>query len=292
MLGLRGEKNCYQTVNIKNFKRGAGRMDDDWKEFISKEVEESLDKVMAEIEADPKMKDVKSPEEMYDNIVAMINEYERQKVYEQLSDEDKELIQLGKVYKKKRGFDKFVVALAAVIVGLGIGSVCMGDGENPLVIITRMLNERKQTGVDSGNTDPEVCDKEAQVYERIEEAYGFSPVKLEYLPEGIAFHEAIFGNELQGVNMFYMTGDKVNITYIIRPNFRESSLGTDIEDDKRQEYLMYVNDVEIKIQEFFIAESEENRWSIDFEYQNVQYLLRVNNMKQEQVEKIVNNLYF
>ena len=40
-------------------------MDDDWKEFISKEVEESLDKVMAEIEADPKMKDVKSPEEMY-----------------------------------------------------------------------------------------------------------------------------------------------------------------------------------------------------------------------------------
>ena len=65
MLGLRGEKNCCQTVNIKNFGRGAERMDDDWKEFISKEVEESLDKVMAEIEADPKMKDVKSPEEMY-----------------------------------------------------------------------------------------------------------------------------------------------------------------------------------------------------------------------------------
>ena len=229
---------------------------------------------------------------MYDNIVAMINEYERQKVYEQLSDEDKELIQLGRVYKKKRGFDKIVVALAAVIVGLGIGSVCMGDGDNPLVIITRMLNEREQTGMDIGNTEPDVRDTEAEVYEKIEEIYGFSPVKLEYLPERIAFHEAVFGNELQGVNMFYMTEDKVNITYIIRPNYRESSLGTDIEDDIKQEYLMYVNDVEIKIQEYFIAESEENRWSIDFEYQNVQYLLRVNNMKQEQVEKIVNNLYF
>lgn len=267
-------------------------MDDDWKEFISEEMGKSLDEVMAEIEADPEMKDVESPEGMYDNIMAMIHEHERQEAYEQLSDEDKELIQLGKVYKKQRRFDKFVVALAAVIVGLGIGSVCMGDGQNPLVIITRMLNERKQTGVDTGNTEPEVFDTEAQVYEKIEETYGFSPVKLEYLPEGIVFHEAVFANELQGVNMFYMTEDRVSITYIIRPNFRESSLGTDIEDDKKQEYLMYVNDVEIKIQEYFIAESGENRWSIAFEYKNVQYLLRVNNMKQEQVEKIVKKLYF
>ena len=63
--------------------------DEDWKEFIAKEMEKSLDEVMAEIEADPKMKDVKPPKGMYDNVMAMIHEHERQKLYEQLSDEDK-----------------------------------------------------------------------------------------------------------------------------------------------------------------------------------------------------------
>ena len=104
--------------------------DEDWKEFIKKEMDKSIDDIMAEIEADPKMKDVKPPEGMYEELMEKIHEHERQTIYEQLSDEDKELIQLGKVYKKKRRFDRFVVALAAMIVGLWLGTVCIGENEN------------------------------------------------------------------------------------------------------------------------------------------------------------------
>ena len=115
--------------------------DEDWKEFIKKEMDKSIDDIMAEIEADPKMKDVKPPEGMYEELMEKIHEHERQTIYEQLSDEDKELIQLGKVYKKKRRFDRFVVVLAAMIVGLWLGTVCIGDEGDILGLMTRIFNK-------------------------------------------------------------------------------------------------------------------------------------------------------
>lgn len=292
MLGSRGEKNYYQTVSIKNFRRGAGKMDDDWKEFISEEMGKSLDEVMAEIEADPEMKDVESPEGMYDNIMAMIHEHERQEAYEQLSDEDKELIQLGKVYKKQRRFDKFVVALAAVIVGLGIGSVCMGDDENIFRVISTMFTRQERTEINSNDVEPTIFLEEYEVYEKIKEKYNFNPVQLEYLPSQTVFHEAIFDENLQSINMFYMTGGDVNIIYIIRPNYRESSIGTVIADEKVQEYTLNVDGVNITVAEYNIVESGKKRWSISFEYENVQYLLRITDMKQWEIEKILADLCF
>ena len=68
--------------------------DDDWKEFIKKEMDKSIDDIMAEIEADPKMKDVKPPEGMYEELMEKIHEHERQTIYEQLSDEDKKFVKV------------------------------------------------------------------------------------------------------------------------------------------------------------------------------------------------------
>ena len=292
MLGSRGEKNYYQTVSIKNFRRGAGKMDDDWKEFISEEMGKSLDEVMAEIEADPEMKDVESPEGMYDNIMAMIHEHERQEIYEQLSDEDKELIRLGKVYKKQRRFDKFVVALAAVIVGLGIGSVCMGDDEQLLALIKQKLSGGEQIVSDVGSTELMHYEEEEELYENIEKEYGFTPVKLNYLPAETSFKEAVFGADIQGINMYYVKNGRANIIYTIRPNYRESSLAMLIEDEKVHEYTMDVNGINISLIEYVIMDSSENRWSIQWIYDNVQYLLRITNMEQIEVEKIIKNLRF
>ncbi len=266
--------------------------DEDWKEFIKKEMEKSIDDVMAEIEADPKMKDVKPPEGMYEELMEKIHEHERQTIYEQLSDEDKELIQLGKVYKKKRRFDRFVVILAAMIVGLWLGSVCIGDGGDILSIVSTRFFGNDKTEINSDNVDPILYTEEEKVIEEIEDKYGFTPVKLEYLPKGIVFEQANFGTGLQGVNMFYMADNKVKIVYIVRPNYRDASLGTVVEDEKIQEYMMSVENVEIKIIEYYIAESGKNRWAVSFEYQNVQYLLRITDMEQQEVEKIVKDLCF
>lgn len=266
--------------------------DEDWKEFIAKEMEKSLDEVMAEIEADPKMKDVKPPKGMYDNVMAMIHEHERQKIYEQLSDEDKELIRLGRAYQKKRRFDGFVVALAAVIVGLGIGSVCIGENDNVFKTISTLFTRQERAEINSDDVEPTIFLEEYEVYEKIQEEYDFSPVKLEYLPQKTIFKEAIFCSDIQGVNLYYLTDGEANVIYTIRPNYRESSLATVIEDKKIQEYVLIVNGVEITLREYEIRDSGENRWLIYFDYENVQYILRLTDIEQQEVEKIVKDLSF
>ena len=267
-------------------------MDNDWKEFIAKEMEKSLDEVMAEIEADPKMKDVKPPKGMYDNVMAMIHEHERQKLYEQLSDEDKELIRLGRAYQKKRRFDGFVVALAAVIVGLGIGSVCIGENDNVFKTISTLFTRQDRIMVNSEDTELITYIAEEDVYEKVEQTFGITPVKLGYLPLKTVFYEATFIPDMQGVNMIYERDDMTSIVYIIRPNYRESSFGTIIEDKKIQDYNMSVNDVIINVTEYKIVETGMNKWVVNFKYQDVQYMLRINKMVQEEVEKIIKNLGF
>lgn len=267
-------------------------MYDDWKELIATEMQRDLDAVMDEIESDPAMKDIEAPEEMYDNVMAMIDEHEKQKIYEQLSDEDKELIQLGKVYKKQRKFDKFVVALAAVIVGLGIGSVCIGEDKNILRFMKQILTGGEQSVSDTGKTEITHYDEEEELYEAIEKEYGFIPVKFDYLPADTSFKEAAFGVDMQGISMYYVKGGKTYIIYTIRPNYRESSFAMINEDEKIQEYTMVVQDVEISLTEYNIVDSGEHRWSLHWVHENVQYLLRIANEEQTEVEKIVNDLVF
>ena len=266
-------------------------MNDEWKELIEAEMQRDLDEVMEEIDADPTLKDVEAPEGMYGNLMEMIDEHEAQEAYEQLSDEDKELIRLGRVYKKQRKWNQFVVALAAVIVGLWLGTVCIGENKNILNFVTRIFSGREQEIVNSDSIEPITYIDENEAFEEIEKTYGFSPVKLRYLPKKTFFLEAVLGTDIQAINMFYGTGDQANILYIIRPSYRESSLGTDIEDEKIQEYQMFIHDVEIAIQEYRIAETNENRWVVSFEYQEIQYLLRITDMEQEEVENIINGLY-
>lgn len=266
--------------------------DEDWKEFIKKEMGKSIDDIMAEIEADPKMKDVKPPEGMYEELMEKIHEHERQTIYEQLSDEDKELIQLGKVYKKKRRFDRFVVILAAMIVGLWLGSVCIGENDNVFRMISTLFTRQDRTMINSEDTELITHIKEEDVYEKVEQAFGITPVKLGYLPYDIGFVEAVFSADMQDVNMVYKMEDGTSLKYIIRPNYRESSFGIIFEDEKIQEYTIAVCDTDILITEYHIVETGGNRWRIYFEYQEVQYLLSITNMEQREVEKIVNNLCF
>lgn len=266
--------------------------DEDWKEFIKKEMAKSIDDVMAEIEADPEMKDVKPPEGMYEELMAKIHEHERQTIYEQLPDADKELIRLGKVYKKKRRFDKLVVALAAVIVGLWLGTVCIGDEGDILRMMKQILTGGEQSVSDTGKTEMTHYDKEEELYEAIEKEYGFTPVKLNYLPADTYFKEAIFGADVQGINMYYVMNGRANIIYTIRPNYREASLAIITEDEKTQEYTKVVQDVEITLKEYTITDSGENRWSICWVYENVQYVLTITNEEQTEVERIIKDLVF
>lgn len=265
-------------------------MDDDIKRIIEEDELRDAERILEEMNSDPILRDVEAPEVIRDKLFAQIQAHEEQKAFEQLSNENRELIRLGKVYKRRRKLNRYLVVFAALVAVFVVGTVSMGEGENVFNIITEMFAGRKQTVVNSENTEPIQYFEEDEIYEKIEDAYSFIPVRFGYLPETTVFQEAVFGAEIQSINIIYGTDDKASIIYIIRPNYRASSFGTDIEDEKLQEYQMIVNNVEITITEYHIAESGENSWSVCFVYQDTQYLLTITDMEQEEVEKIVKGL--
>lgn len=267
-------------------------MNDEWKEIIAAEMEREADEIMAEVNSDPAMKDVQAPPELREEVYKKIQELEKQKIYSQLTEEDQELIRLGKHVKKQRKFGRYAFAAMVVVAFLTMGNVSVGAGKRISRVITRLFSGREQTISNSGDTKPSIYDDEAEIRQKIEETYGFDPVKLVYLPEDTEFYEGVLGTDIQGANLIYEMNNGSSIVYIIRPHYRESVMGIDIEDKKVKEYPMYVNDVEITVTNYIIEETGVQKWAARFMYEDVLYLLRVTNIDQGEMEKIVKNLHF
>ena len=267
-------------------------MHDEWRELIDAEMEKEAEEIMKEVNSDPALKDVEAPADLRDALFKQIQEYEKQKIYDQLTEEDRELIQLGKCYKKQRKLGRYLVAMMAVVFMLAMGNVSMGHGKNISRVISRLFAGREQTRNDSGKTDPDVYNDEAEIREKIEEIYGFVPVRLMYFPKDTSFYEGVLGKEIQGANLIYEMSNGSSLICIIRPDYRESSIGIDIEDKEMQEYHMNVNEVDVIVTEYIIEESGVQKWAARFVYEDVLYLLRVTDIEQEELEKIINNLHF
>lgn len=267
-------------------------MNDEWKEIIAAEMEREADEIMAEVNSDPAMKDVKAPPELREEVYKKIQELEKQKIYSQLTEEDQELIRLGKHVKKQRKFGRYAFAAMVVVAFLTMGNVSVGAGKRISRVITRIFSGREQTTSDSGDTKPSMYNEEAEIREKIEETFGFVPVKLVYLPENTEFYEGVLGTDIQGASLIYEMSNGSSLIYVIKPNYREGSIGIDIEDQEIQKYLMNVNNVDIIVTEYVIEESETKKWMAQFIYEDVLYLLRVTNIDQKEMEKIVNNLHF
>lgn len=267
-------------------------MHDEWRELIDAEMEREAEEIMKEVNSDPALKDVEAPADLRDALFKQIQEYEKQKIYDQLTEEDRELIQLGKCYKKQRKLGRYLVAMMAVVFMLAMGNVSMGHGKKISRVISKIFAGREQTINDSGNTDPNIYDEEGEIREKIEEIYDFVPVGLIYLPANTVFYEGTLGKDIQGANLIYEMSNGSSLIYIIRPDYRKSSIGTDIEDEKLEEYQMFVNGVEVTVTEYLIEESGVRKWAARFVYEDVLYLLRVTDIDQKEMEKIVNNLHF
>lgn len=275
-------------------------MSDKWEKFLHYVMEddselmelEHIDPeiILEEINNDPELRDVKAPDDLYDKVFAQIREYEEQKRLAALTDEDRELIRLGKIHRKRLSRRKYVVLAAALIAVFAIGTVSMGNDRNLLTYLKQLVLGGEQTVSDKGSIDPIQYADEAIAYEKIENSYEFSPVKLEYLPDGFVFQEADYYEDMQEIYMYYGNQNEAGIIYTIKPNFRESSYATIIEDEKIQEYSMRVGNTEVNLIEYRITDSTSNRWLVNWTFQEVQYVLNITDMERGEVELIVNGL--
>lgn len=265
------------------------------KEFLQKQSDSEADDILAMINADPEMADVHAPDEMDAVIFAQIDEYDKEQAYKNLSEEDKELIELGKAYKKSKKRRKYAAVASIALAGVLFSSVtAMGGPEKVVEVVRRMVEDRDHTVVNADDERVESVKNvtELEAFEEIEKEFGFTPVKMFYMPEEIEFQSCWFDKDMQYINMRYKDKYNERILYEIVSNYKTSSLGNDVEDILLEEYTKKVADVEILIKHYNVTENGEERWLVEFSEENIYYFIQIFNLDKAEVEKIVDNLYF
>lgn len=212
---------------------------------------------------------------------------------EKLTAEEKELIRLGRIYKKRKRLQKYVVLAAVLILAMAFGMTSIGGPKKVFEKLNWFIAGREQVNVDSDDEDvvPTSGMYEEEAYQEIEEKFGFVPVQLLYLPKRVGFLEVEIGEEIQCINLVYGNKNDVKIIYTIRPNYRDGSLGKDIEDDFVEEYFEENGYTTIYIRKYLLDRDEE-RWSVQFEYKETLYSMTIIDTSRGEVEEIVKNLHF
>ena len=156
-----------------------------------------------------------------------------------------------------------------------------------------MIGGREQTNIDTDDERLVQQDKvdELEVYGQIEEEFGFFPVRPYYLPDKMMFTEAVIEKDTQNIRLYYEKGSEKVLLYTMLPNYRTTTIGSDIEDTIVNEYIKKVQDVEVYIKEILVEDSQETRWRAEFQYQDVQYFLMMIGFTEEEMEQTVENLY-
>lgn len=264
-------------------------------ELSKEELVEEAKSIMEEVNGDQKVVDRPLPVNLRKNIdkrILALKAKEEKAEGERFSAEERELMRLGKLYKKKRKMRKYFVLAAAVVCALAFGVTSMGGPERVFESFKILTMGREQVQINSDDK-VEVVESvsEEEAYQQIEDEFGFYPVKPLYKSEGVNILEINMEDEIQGAYLIYGEQDEVKITYLIRPNYRTSSLGKDIEDELLEEYVEENEHAQIYIRKY-LRDNKEERWSIQFEYQNVSYSMMIYDTSQDEVEKIVKNLFF
>ena len=235
---------------------------------------------------------------------------EREETINQLSEEDREALELGrkmlkagigqndseepsekKVRRKKKPL-KMYLALAAVIVCvMAMGITSMGGPERIVRMMTQDVGDREVEYTVKGEKVKTIENEdEEKAYQKIRDTFNTDIVKVILCLSDMTFDSMNLEKDKQVAEMYYNYEGKT-IAYIINAPYRENSLGIDFEDSVEKEYTKKINGCEIKITIYKIDGEKIPGCVAKFKYNNIEYLLS-GTMKQQDFEKIINNLIF
>ena len=268
-------------------------MDENLRRLLQEDMEKEADKLMEEVNQDPSLANVKAPDDIYEKLTAQIREYEANKMKE-LSKEDQELIRLGKIYKKRRKLTKYFVLAAAMVLAFALSVTTIGGPKRVFEEVRWLLGGEEHTNIDTDDERIVELDdaSEMEAYVKIEEEFGFCPVKLTYLPEGMTFEELIVAKDIQRIQLVYEREETIGLHYYIQTNYKLVSISPEIEDEVLDEYVIERNGVVISVKKCRINENNEIRWHVNFVYGENQYFIELFDLKEKEVKKIAENLYF
>ena len=296
------------------------------KKLMQEELEREAEKIRAEVEADESLRNLPFPDGMDEELQKKIEEYEKNKAaVEMLSEEDQEALRLGRELqmlnvkeneaedksengengsagrtgktvrfrRKKRTY--VLLAFVAVLV-LAMGMTAIGGQPFVSMIREQILGDRNMVQIDSDNSEGDETivnsgvDEEELAYQQIEEEFGFVPVRLNELPDGMEFEEYTYDKNNKEILLLYNINGNI-LEYRIYPNFRNKSIGYDVEDELLDEFTLTISDVGIHIQEYQIKENSQKVYMANFQYKDTYYILR-GGIPKESFEGILKNLKF
>lgn len=232
----------------------------DKKELLEQTIKEDLEKEAQEIlkaletsDAD-KLSDEKQLE-LKKKIDKKIEDYEFEKICNELPEEYRDALRAGmelkkqedsadhshkqdeekpdgnkKVVRKRKSLRVYVALAAVMIMVLAVSISSVGDGRSLMKTIKSMVGEREVVQVDSGEDNYVIeTENEEEAYQKIEKELGIKPVKLMTLPTDAKFAKAELEKDLKVAELYYQINNE-NIVYIINGDQAKNSIGVSVED--------------------------------------------------------------
>lgn len=244
-------------------------------------------------------------EKLKQRLHEQIEATEKERVYAQLSDEDKKALELGRrmlkesedaegdgkvVYRRKKRKVFLAVAAVAVFV-LAMGITSIGGAEKVIEMVKVIIEDREVVQV---NTDEDnyivTKTEEEEAYQEIKDVFGVDAVKLFHLPQGMKFMAAEIDSELQTALLIYKY-KKNSISYYISSHYTESSWAMDIEDEETDKYYVESMIGEIEVKEYESEEHQIKSYVAKYTYEGLEYYL-MGVMEKEKFNYLVENLIF
>ena len=189
--------------------------------------------------------------------------------------------------RKKRNIRRIVALAAVLILVMAVGMTSFGGPERMLQFMKSSVGGRQISKVNSSDKNKIIEEEdEEKAYEKIAEEFGIEPVRLIWRPKGMELD-----TDIQVAELDYQYNKK-RIEFFVSASYGEVAWGADSEDKKVEHYYYsQVKEANIEVTGYETPETGRNRYVAELEYNKVYYCLS-GEMKKEEMENILKNLYF
>lgn len=267
------------------------------KEALEREAEEIFRENAGEGAIDPLPEGVK--ERIRKKLQEDIEQYEWERRYPSLSDDERRALKLGQEMEKememhrgKKNPKLYLILAAALLMALGASITSMGGPERIVRLVKTLVGDREVKKVNSGEDTLVIIEEdEEEAYQAIKDELGIDPVRMVIgALNGMQFETMEFDQYTQAAELIYTYKDKKTV-YFINAAYADSSWGFDAEDKVTAQYTMERRGCAIEITEYETPESGRKRYEAEFRYGKTEYRL-LGTMEKEEFEKIIKNLHF
>ncbi|EEG74157.1 DUF4367 domain-containing protein [[Clostridium] hylemonae] len=268
---------------------------DNTEQLIQKEFHNEADSIEKDVEticADEVVTE-KITDEIRSNVDKNIDQYEKERIYSLLPEEDKKALEIGRrIQRKKPGKRKkmYLSLAAALVLAMAIGVTSLGGPERVVKLIKQSVGQREVRKTNRGYVKEYKEENEEEAYQKVKDVFGCDIVKIIPCVKGMKFQNSKIDETLQISELYYKLNGEL-ISYYVNASYSATSWGIDVEDKVLNNRTETINGCTLEIKEYSTEKTGTQRYSVEFEYQGLEYFL-IGTLNEEELKLILRNLYF